>query len=148
MHSDRRKPPHPSPIRRAGAWIAAAIVISATYSCSLIIEGRSEQCQADADCKSGFKCDLSAHVCVGGGSGGSGGSGSSSSSASSSGAMTCDVDGGIQGGGCFGCAPTDDPELLNACTDAQCFPFDNRKRVTALADGGKLPPLPSPDAGP
>jgi hypothetical protein len=64
--------------------------------------------------------------------------------------MTCDVDGGIAGGGCYACPPmgtTDEinSELLNACTKSQCFPFDNQTRIAALADGGMLPPL--PDAG-
>ena len=46
------------------------------------------------------------------------------------------------GGRCFPCAPTLDPEFLNACTGAQCVPFDDTTRVSGvLADGG-LPPVP------
>ncbi len=58
----------------------------------------------------------------------------------------CDVDGGIDGGGCYACPPTSDPEYLNACTTG-CIAFDNT-RVTKL-DGGVLPPLPlpGPDGG-
>jgi hypothetical protein len=52
----------------------------------------------------------------------------------------CDVDGGIDGGGCWSCVPTSDKELLNACTDG-CIPFDN-SRVTKLPADGVLPPLP------
>ncbi|APR74770.1 Hypothetical protein A7982_00116 [Minicystis rosea] len=155
MHTDRRSP-RPPLLRRAGAFIASAMVLSAAYSCSLIIDNRSEQCQGDADCSAGFRCDLTDHVCVGSaGTGGTGGMSTSSSStttSSSSGTMTCDVDGGIQGGGCYGCTPKEgDPavneQLLNQCSDAQCFPFDNKARIAALADGGKLPSLPPPDGG-
>ena len=46
------------------------------------------------------------------------------------------------GGQCFPCTPTLDPEFLNACTGAQCVPFDDTTRVRGvLADGG-LPPVP------
>lgn len=72
-----------------------------------------------------------------GGSGGDGGSGGS---------------GGGDGGGdpgcweseprvCFSCEPERNEEFLDACTDAQCVPFDNGK-LTKLLPDGKVPPLP------
>jgi hypothetical protein len=44
-------------------------------------------------------------------------------------------------GGCFRCTPTSDPELLSACTDSTCIPFDNA-RLTNLNSDGTLKPLP------
>ncbi|HEY8074588.1 MAG TPA: hypothetical protein VIF62_10765 [Labilithrix sp.] len=49
------------------------------------------------------------------------------------------------------CAATNDPELLNACTGAQCVPFDDTARIPNLPKDGKLPPVTDPpppvDAG-
>jgi hypothetical protein len=59
--------------------------------------------------------------------------------------MSCSQDGGIDGGGCWSCAPVDNATLLNAC-ETGCTPFNNATRLTNLLDGGGLPPL--PDAGP
>ena len=48
---------------------------------------------------------------------------------------------------CYPCAPTSPAEILNACTAAQCAPFDNASRI-AFTSSGALPPLPPlPDAG-
>lgn len=145
-------------IRRAGTWLALALGLSATYSCSLLIENKTQQCQGDGDCKAigGTTCDLTTHLCRGGAtstSAGSSGSTSSStsstsassSSTSSSGMATCDVDGGIDAGGCYNCAATTEREFLDHCTGASCKPFD-RSRLTHLTDAGTLPPLPA-DAG-
>ncbi len=49
------------------------------------------------------------------------------------------------------CTATNDPELLNSCTSAQCVPFDDRKRIPNLPADGGLPAVtdpPPPDAGP
>ncbi|EYF02620.1 hypothetical protein [Chondromyces apiculatus] len=43
--------------------------------------------------------------------------------------------------GCYQCAPSSDTQFHNACTDAQCAPFDNAARLP-LYNGGELPPLP------
>ena len=43
--------------------------------------------------------------------------------------------------GCYACDPTNDPEFLNACTEAQCSAFDNEARLP-LYNGGDLPPVP------
>ena len=58
-------------------------------------------------------------------------------------------------GQCYPAPPgtaTNDPELLNACTGAQCVPFDDTKRIPNLPKDGGLPPVtdppPPPDAGP
>ena len=51
--------------------------------------------------------------------------------------QTSDVDLRLE---CYPCAPLSNEQLLNACTGAQCIPFD-RSRLTNLLDGG-LPPLP------
>jgi len=59
----------------------------------------------------------------------------------------CNVDLSTQ---CYPCAPSNDPQFLNACTGASCVSFDS-KRVTGLLPDGGLPPYPvlaPPDAGP
>ncbi len=48
---------------------------------------------------------------------------------------------GKDGRACYGCPPKTTPEFHNACTDAQCAPFDE-KRLTKLTPDGGLPPLP------
>lgn len=48
-----------------------------------------------------------------------------------------------EGDGCFACKPSKHVELLNACTDATCEPFNNtQERLPLLGDDGTLPPLP------
>ena len=42
---------------------------------------------------------------------------------------------------CYACSPATTIEFLNACTSAQCLPFDNTARLP-LYNGGNLPPLP------
>jgi hypothetical protein len=43
---------------------------------------------------------------------------------------------------CFGCKPKEPAEFANACTSAECAPFDNKARLTKLPPDGKLPSLP------
>jgi hypothetical protein len=64
---------------------------------------------------------------------------------------SCDVDGGIDGGGCYDdslamCPATTNVQLLNACTMG-CIGFDNGQ-LKGFVDGG-LPSLPTtgPDGG-
>lgn len=136
-------PPLPTRLRRAATAAAVTLGLLVVYSCSLLVETRDTQCQGDADCgsfASGATCDMTKHICVAPGMGSSS-SGTTSGSSSSSGSASCDHDGGIDGGGCYACKPTDDRTLLNACTDG-CISFDN-KRVTKVVNG-KLPALPSP----
>src|SRR5262245_29873908 len=114
----------PGTTKRRVLRVAAAILsLSLLYSCSLIVETKSQQCQEDRDCVAfiGASCDKTKGICVGGGTGGSTSSATASStsstsssssssstttatsSSSSSGSPGCDVDGGIDGGGCFSC---------------------------------------------
>jgi hypothetical protein len=142
-------------LRAALAILAAGAGLLAIYSCSLIVDTQSQQCTQDSDCQqfANATCDTATGACVP--SATSSGSGSGSSSG---GVATCDVDGGIDGGGCYDdslatCSLSTDPvvlnsELLNGCTTG-CVPFDNSARVLGLLAGGQLPPLPSqaPDGG-
>jgi hypothetical protein len=43
---------------------------------------------------------------------------------------------------CFSCKPEATRDFENACTNAECAPFDNKKRLTKLPADGMLPPLP------
>jgi len=53
------------------------------------------------------------------------------------------ADGGCIGpNACFACEPAAPDEFLNACTDGQCTPFDNAKRLPLFKAGQALPPVP------
>lgn len=114
--------------RALGACLCAALSLSlALASCSVLVEQRDRQCATDADCARfpGARCDPGGHVCV---------------------PADGVAPGGCDGGdGCYSCTPTTNEQLLNACTDAACRPFDNG-RLENLRDGG-LPPLPETGAG-
>jgi hypothetical protein len=138
----------PRGLTRLGLGIAALLGFSAIYACSLIIETRDQQCQTTDDCVvagfAGATCDTTLGICVKPSATGSGGSGGGTTSSgtmvtSSTGPGGCTGD-----AGCWACAPTDDTEYFNACTDSTCIGFDNTKRI-AKYDGGKLPSL---DGGP
>ncbi|KYF96680.1 hypothetical protein BE20_41290 [Sorangium cellulosum] len=115
------------PSRALRARLCAALALAALASCSVLVERRDRQCATDADCARfpGARCDPGGRVCV---------------PADSVPPAGCDGD-----DGCYSCAPTTNEQLLNACTDAACRPFDDA-RLTNLRDGG-LPPLPEPGAG-
>jgi hypothetical protein len=76
-------------------------------------------------------------------SAGTGGSGGGTTSTSTSGG----TGGGDAGpncdgpNGCYSCAPQTTTQYLNACTNAQCSPFDNVARLP-LYNNGNLPPIP------
>lgn len=59
-----------------------------------------------------------------------------------------DPDGGDAGpdctgdDGCYSCEPTEEIQLLNACNEVGCLPFDNAARIARLNPDGSLPPLP------
>ena len=118
MHMDRLSGPTLARIRRSFAWLAPLaplIALSATYSCSLLIENRSQQCESDTDCGSGFKCDAAQHVCLGG-AGGAGGATTTSTTSTSTttttgagGATTTTTTGAGGTGGNMG-DPCDVPE--------------------------------------
>ncbi|MFO0553517.1 MAG: hypothetical protein U0271_34360 [Polyangiaceae bacterium] len=107
------------------AVLAIATAMSSSSACSLVIEQRDRQCERDADCASfgDARCDTSAGVCVpqGGAGGGDNCSGPD---------------------GCYSCAPVKPVEFLNACTDAQCIPYDNTPLQGLLEPDGSLPPVP------
>lgn len=80
---------------------------------------------------------------------GTGGS-SATSSTGSSASSTTGAGGGGTGGappncdgvnGCYSCPPKTGNQLLNACTGAQCSPFDNVARLP-LYNNGNLPAIP------
>lgn len=75
------------------------------------------------------------------GAGGNGGNGNGGNGAGEQGG-----DGGSGGScegedGCYSCEPVENEHFLNACTDADCVPFDNVARLP-LYNGGDLPPVP------
>lgn len=79
---------------------------------------------------------------------GGGSDGSASGDASTAdaqvvdGALSCIDPAGFDGAGCYRCEPIDIVSLENACTSAQCLPFDNTLRLSKLNSDGSLPDLP------
>ncbi|MBX3225863.1 MAG: hypothetical protein KIT84_30200 [Labilithrix sp.] len=67
---------------------------------------------------------------------------STSGGAADGGDVDADVDPSCLGAeGCFTCEPTRTIDLLNACTDGQCAPFDNAARLPLFVPGQALPPV-------
>lgn len=90
-----------------------------------MIDKNATQCETDNDCRIAPFSACSAGICLDPkASAGQGGEGSCTGPA-----------------GCFRCAPQSNDELLNACTDRTCVPFDNSKRLQNLGTDGKLKPL-------
>lgn len=48
---------------------------------------------------------------------------------------------------CYPCNAVTNEQLLNACSDGQCLPFDRRRLDGLLAPDGALPALPPSDGG-
>lgn len=53
--------------------------------------------------------------------------------------IDCNVDLSNQ---CYPCEATTNEQLLNACTDGTCIPFDRSRIVARLLPDGALPPIP------
>jgi hypothetical protein len=138
-----------SAARRRGPWLLAVFLVSAAapLSCSLLVENRAEQCQSDADCSpiTGTRCDLGTHICSSDGTTSSGGGGAGGTTATTGGSggttTTTTTNTDCDAGGCWACEPTNDPQFLNACTDAKCEKFDNKARCKHLTEDGGVPPL-------
>jgi ABC-type phosphate transport system substrate-binding protein len=82
-------------------------------ACSALIDKRSDQCATDADC-AGFPDHP---TCNGG---------------------VC-VKSGLGPPGCFFGTPRSQSEFANACTTAQCVPFDNCNRLKMCSTGSMVP---------
>jgi len=60
--------------------------------------------------------------------------------------VDCWVPGGFRSGKpCYRCVPKTTHEVLNACTQSECVPFDNAARIDGLTD--PLPPSPTAPRG-
>ena len=113
--------------RVRASFVAAAggaVVIAITVACSLV-NIQHDACKSDAQCASLF------------------GAGSKCAS----GYCTATEREGCEqmtaaGVPCFSCVPVGGLDFENACTKAECAPFDNKKRLTKLTEDGKLPALP------
>ncbi len=137
-----------SAARRKGPWLLLVLLASgaAPLACSLLVENRAEQCQSDADCSgiAGTRCDLGTHICSSQGTtttGGSGGTGGTTMTTGGTGGTGGTTTTGCDAGGCWSCEPTNDPQFLNACTDAKCEKFDNKVKCKHLTEDGGVPPL-------
>ena len=63
-----------------------------------------------------------------------------SSSVGGGGTALCEVDTTLN---CYPCTPTNSDQIANACTSANCVPFDDATRLANLTADGGLPPLPT-----
>jgi hypothetical protein len=102
---------------------AALAALEGLAGCSLVIESRDRQCERDQDCSGfdGAACDVANGVCV---------------PRASTGTSCEGPD------GCWACAPENQEQFLNACTDAECVPYDNAQLEGLLLEDGSLPPVP------
>ncbi|MEO5769314.1 MAG: hypothetical protein ABIS92_13265 [Polyangia bacterium] len=137
---------------RAGAYglVCAVLPLLAALAmgCTLALDTRGAQCRNNQDCAkfAGSACDQVSRSCVpvsgvapgGGGGGGNGGE----AGVVQRGAGGAGGAGGPRCRTASGCVTCSGPELLNACTDATCVPFDNRVRLMNLDTDGGLKPLP------
>jgi hypothetical protein len=124
-----------------GAGMAATAA-----ACTWLVDADPAQCRRDVECArfAGTICDGARRICVPAMQMGiglpadSGAPDGGAVSAADAGFATCFPDG----------AATPGLELLNACTNSACLPFDNRARLRNLAADGSLKPLPpDPDGG-
>jgi hypothetical protein len=139
------KPPVAGVVEKEGAWDASAwyvrrapltpwigtrafaLVLVATSSlagCSFVVETSDAQCTQDSDCApfNDAFCDVPNGVCIPRGS---------------TGTAAC-----VGPDGCFACDPVEPVEILNACTDANCVPYDNAQIADLLEEDGSVPPVP------
>src|SRR5207248_1524287 len=110
--------PREDNMRPRRTMIAAFALTAASAACTLLLDRSKEQCSTNADCighlGAGATCVDS--VCTGGSGPGTDGGGTDGQ-----------ADGQAEAApGPDACGtPTNNDELLNACTNAQCVPFDN-----------------------
>jgi hypothetical protein len=106
-------------------------------ACTLLLNRSADQCSANSDCQS-LKANsvCSAGICIVPGNESDGGPPDGSS--------RFDAAFGIDG--CFAGIPTNGEQLLNACTTAQCLPFDNCARL-GICDGSAPEATFGPDGG-
>jgi hypothetical protein len=64
----------------------------------------------------------------------------------STGALQCFDPTGFSGRGCYSCEPQDAEDLRNACTSAECVPFDNGSRIPGFGSGVSRELTPAPAA--
>lgn len=108
--------------RHARAFLTLCLVL-ASAACSLVVDKNATQCVRDEDCRVAPFTTCAASVCVDPKAQGMSGNGSCTGNS-----------------GCYRCAPQNNVQFLNACTDRSCVPFDNA-RLRNLAADGKLKPL-------
>jgi hypothetical protein len=124
-----------------GLWFCSAVVLPAA-GCTLLVDASPTQCRQDQDCArfAGTTCDRTRGVCTAapGNNGDAANNDPHDAEAPPGqlGALLCPTDAGV------GADSGPGLELLNACTDAVCVPFDNRARLLNLASDGSLKPLP------
>jgi len=138
---------------------SSIVILSA---CSLLLDRRADQCSTDGDCSkfAGTRCDQKVRLCLvpdgpdGGNpsmndSGAKPDAGLDATAPNDVGdvAIEAFVDPCLGPTGCYACAPANDRQFGNGCSDAACKPFDNDARLKNLLPDGGLTPLPPREAG-
>lgn len=120
--------PSRSTTRSLALVASSAAALAWLAGCSFVVESRDRQCERDADC-AGLEnavCDLAGGVCV-----------------PDSSTTTTTSSGGCEGpDGCYACPPQTQVQFLEACTDAECIPYDNTQLEGLLEPDGSVPPVP------
>jgi hypothetical protein len=132
---------------RCSTLLLLVFAVVESSACTLLVDTKVRQCQTTADCTrfGDSVCDEDQLICVPRPP-------SAPTDAAAPGIDAAGTDAGApadgaqaacQGtNGCYSCAPANDVQYLNACTEQRCFPFDNRARLQNLASDGTLKPLP------
>jgi hypothetical protein len=126
-------------LRRTLTLLAVLLGLTKLCACTVALDTKISQCQSDEDCArfGDSTCDQGQLLCVPRAvQARNDASTSSPSSLAEVGAAAC-----LGKNGCYACAPKADPDFFNACSDARCVPFDNRRLRNLTADG-MLKPLP------
>ena len=119
---------------RATVGIACIFVFLAPFGCSLLLDKRADQCASDDECRQfpGTRCDMPVRLCV---------PLSVATEPRTDAAMEAG-DPCTGPGACYRCAPTNDLQFQNGCTNASCVPFSNERRIKRFQPEGGLAPLP------
>lgn len=137
--------------KRRFFWLLSSSALFATAACTLILDRDDVQCSTNGDCAkfaATATCVQSVCVLPDGGSVNEAGSDAPNDTNQPDVFVPTEAgikDAGVGFDGCFEGTPTTNDQFLNACTPAECTPFDNCARLGICDDA--LPGVKPPDGG-